>query len=100
MRGRFLHSDQLVIANTIAPTTAIRAHSNSLSPQRFNRLRMSEPPSIITLQKGGSKADAWMGMVLFSASLGMGGSRIERFRTGRTERKRVLGHVDSPPAPR
>lgn len=51
MRGRFLHSDQLVIANTIAPTTAIRAHSNSLSPQRFNRLRMSEPPSIITHQK-------------------------------------------------
>jgi hypothetical protein len=46
-----MRTDQLLIAKTIAPTTAIRAHNNSLSPKRFNRLRMTGPPSIITLSK-------------------------------------------------
>ena len=31
---------QLLIATTIAPTRAIRAHNNSRSPQRFMRVRI------------------------------------------------------------
>ena len=55
-----MRADQLLIAITIAPTTAIRAHNNSLSPQRFNRLRMSEPPSIITHHKEAARQmPAW-----------------------------------------
>jgi hypothetical protein len=46
-----MRADQLLIAITIAPTTAIRVHNSSLSPKRFNRLRMTGPPSIITLSK-------------------------------------------------
>ena len=50
-RGGRLVSGQLLIAITMAPTTAIRAHTSSLSPQRFNRLRMSELLSIITFER-------------------------------------------------
>ena len=31
---------QLLMATTIAPTRAIRTHNNSLSPQRFMRVRI------------------------------------------------------------
>jgi hypothetical protein len=55
-----MRADQLLIAITIAPTTAIRAHNNSLSPQRFNRLRMTGPPSILRLSKEAARQmPAW-----------------------------------------
>ena len=39
-------SGQLLIATTIAPTTAIRTHNNSLSPHRFIRVRICGLPAI------------------------------------------------------
>ena len=39
-------SGQLLIATTIAPTTAIRTHNNSLSPHRFIRVRICGLPAM------------------------------------------------------
>jgi hypothetical protein len=53
--GDRMDSDQLLMTTTTTPTKAIRAHSNSLSPQRLNRLCTGE---LLPNSPNRSKADA------------------------------------------
>jgi hypothetical protein len=83
-RNDRMDSDQLLMTTTITPTKAIRAHSNSLSPQRLNRLCTGEllPNSSIYEQGRCLSADCGI-----SVCLVLWQSRIARFRTVRTVRK-------------
>lgn len=81
--GDRMDSDQLLMTTTTTPTKAIRAHSNSLSPQRLNRLCTGELLPNSSYEQGRCLSEDFG----ISVCLVLWQSRIARFRTVRTVRK-------------
>ena len=81
--GDRMDSGQLLMTTTTTPTKAIRAHSNSLSPQRLNRSCTGE-----LLPNSSYKQGRYLSKDCgISVCLVLWQSRIARFRTVRTVRK-------------